>query len=131
MSSDVVTEVSSANLALSRGAERTLMRRIIIGIAVATPVCIGIWVGLIAYAVRDSGRMAGPIGIAVGIGALSGLYLGTWAGSVASSNTFDEIDRFADTMEVPTAERSSSRRSAYALWSLGPMRVGVALGLGR
>jgi hypothetical protein len=106
MSSDVATEVSSANLVLSRKAERTLLRRIIIGIAIATPACIGIWVGLIALAVRNSAQMAGPIGMAVGIGVLSGLYLGTWAGSVASSDSFDELeDSPTPTVEVPKTER--------------------------
>ena len=105
MSSDVITEVSSANLVLSRDAESALLRRIIIGIAIATPICVGIWVGLIALAVRDSAPMGGPICMAVGIGILSGLYIGTWAGSVVSSDTFDQLDRFADTMDVPTTER--------------------------
>jgi hypothetical protein len=70
---DVVTEASSVNVVLARDAEKTLLHRIIIGDAIATPIFIGLWVGLIALAVRDSAHMVGPIGMAVGIGVLSGV----------------------------------------------------------
>jgi hypothetical protein len=95
--SEVVTEAGSANLVLGRAAERTLLHHIILGVAIATPVCIGIWVGLIALAVRHSAHMAPPIGMAVGIGVLNGVFFGTWAGFVADNDTFDELEHIADT----------------------------------
>ena len=95
--SEIVTEASSTNLVLGRAAEKTLLHHIIIGVAIATPVCIGIWVGLIALAVRGSAHMAGPISMAVGIGVLNGVFFGTWAGFVADNGTFDELEHLADT----------------------------------
>jgi hypothetical protein len=94
--SNLVTQASSANVVLARDAEKTLLHRIIIGVAFATPIFIGLWVGLIAVAVRHSAHMAGPIGMAVGIGVLNGVFFGTWAGFVASNDTFDELDHLAD-----------------------------------
>jgi len=88
----------SANLDLAHSAEQTLLHRIIISVAIATPLCIGIWVGLIALAVRHSAQMAGPIAMAVGIGVLNGVFFGTWAGFVASNDTFDELDQLADSI---------------------------------
>ena len=93
--SDVVTKASSANLVLAHDAEKTLVHRIIIGVAVATPVFVGLWVGLIALAVRHDAH-AGATGMAVGIGVLNGVFFGTWAGFVASNDTFDELDHIAD-----------------------------------
>ena len=99
--SDVVTKASSANLVLAHDAEKTLVHRIIIGVVVATPVFVGLWVGLIALAVRHDAHVAGAIGMAVGIGVLNGVFFGTWAGFVASNDTFDELDHIADTAADP------------------------------
>jgi hypothetical protein len=96
--SDVLTEADSPNVVLAHRAEHTLVHRIIIGVAIATPVFIGFWVGLIALTVRHSSHLAGPIGMAVGIGVLNGVFFGTWAGFVASNETFDELDHMADTI---------------------------------
>jgi hypothetical protein len=94
----VVTQASSAaNLVLAHNAEKTLVHRIIIGLVIAVPVNIGFWVGLIALAVH-SAHAAGAIGMAVGIGVLNGVFFGTWAGFVASNDTFDELDHLADTI---------------------------------
>jgi hypothetical protein len=93
---EAVATGHSANTDLSRNAEQTLLHRIIVSVAIATPLCIGMWVGLIALAVRHSAHMAGPIAMAVGIGVLNGLFFGTWAGFVASNDTFDELDQLAD-----------------------------------
>ena len=99
--SDVVTKASSANLVLAHDAEKTLVHRIIIGVVVATPVFVGLWVGLIALAVRHDAHVAGAIGMAVGIGVLNGVFFGTWAGFVASNDAFDELDHIADTVAAP------------------------------
>ena len=97
--SGVVTNASSAaNLVLAHNAEKTLLHRIIIGLAIAVPVSIGFWVGLIALAVRHSAHTAGTIGMAVGIGVLNGVFFGTWAGFVATTDTIDELDHKPDTI---------------------------------
>src|SRR5438034_7195819 len=90
----VVTKAGSANIVVARDAEKTLLHRIFIGVAIATPVFIGVWVGLIALAVRHSAHMAGPIGMAVGIGVLNGVFFGTWAGFVATTDKIDEINEW-------------------------------------
>jgi hypothetical protein len=90
------SDSSAANLGLARGAEKTLVHRIIIGVAIAVPVCIGLWVGLIALALRHTAHMAGAIDMAVGIGLLNGLFFGTWAGFVATTHTFEELDHMPD-----------------------------------
>jgi hypothetical protein len=98
---DVVTKTSSAaNLVLARNAERTLVRRIIIGVAIAVPLCTGLWVGLIALAVH-SAHAAGAIAMAVGIGVLNGLFFGTWAAFVATTDTFEGLDHMPDTNADP------------------------------
>jgi hypothetical protein len=73
------------------------VHRIIIGVAIATPVLIGMWVGLVALAVRHSSSMGGAIAMAVGIGVLNGVFFGTWAGFVMTNDTIDEVDDLADT----------------------------------
>ena len=79
---------------LSRKAELTLLHRIIIGVAIAVPLSIGLWVGLIALAVRDAS--AGTIGMAIGIGVLNGVFFGTWAGFVATTDAIDELEMDSD-----------------------------------
>jgi len=109
---------SEANLALARGAEKILVRRILIGVAIAVPLSIGLWVGLIALALRHSRtHAAGPITMAVGIGVLNGLFFGTWAAFVATTHTFDELDELDHTPDTLASESrtggegQSTRRS--------------------
>src|SRR5713101_7264185 len=87
---------SATNLVLARRAEKTLVHRIVLGVAIATPIFIGLWVGLIALALRHSAHMAGPIGMAVGIGVLNGMFFGTWAGFVATTDTIDDLEHMPD-----------------------------------
>jgi hypothetical protein len=92
---DVVTEAGSPDsFDLARQAETTLLHRIIIGVAIAVPLSIGFWVGLIALAVRDAS--AGTIGMAIGIGVLNGVFFGTWAGFVATTDAIDELETESD-----------------------------------
>jgi hypothetical protein len=92
---DVVTEAGSPDsFELSRNAERTLLHRIIIGVAIAVPLSIGLWVGLIALAVGHAS--AGTIGMAIGIGVLNGVFFGTWAGFVATTDAIDQLETDSD-----------------------------------
>jgi uncharacterized membrane protein len=75
-------------------AEHGLARSVVIGILVAVPVCIGVWVGLIGFAVSRAGAsLAGPLWMAAGVGVLTGLLFGSWAGFVARTHEFEEMDR--------------------------------------
>ena len=62
------------------------------------PRCASAYGSACALAVRQSANMAGPIAMAVGIGVLNGVFFGTWAGFVASNDTFDELDHLADSV---------------------------------
>jgi hypothetical protein len=98
-------------------AEHVLARATVVGVLVAVPINIGVWVGLVAFAVSRSGSaLGGPIAMAVCVGVLSGLFFGTWAAFVGKTHLFEELDRNvdpgngssrADTPE--TAGRSSHR----------------------
>jgi len=98
-------------------AEHGLGRAIIIGVLVAVPINVGIWVGLIAFAVSRSGSaLGGPMAMAVCVGVLSGLFFGSWAAFVAKTHLFEELDRKIDPRAGsaraarPTAEADSSNR---------------------
>jgi hypothetical protein len=78
-------------------AEHGLGRAIIISVLVAVPINVGVWVGLVAFAVSRSGSaLGGPIAMAVCVGALSGLFFGSWAAFVAKTHLFEEMDRTVD-----------------------------------
>ena len=78
-------------------AEHGLGRAIIISVLVAVPINVGVWVGLVAFAVSRSGSaLGGPIAMAVCVGVLSGLFFGTWAAFVAKTHLFEELDRKVD-----------------------------------
>jgi hypothetical protein len=78
-------------------AEHVLGRAIIVGVLVAVPINVGVWVGLVAFAVSRSGSaLGGPIAMAVVVGVLSGLFFGTWAAFVGKTHLFEEMDRTVD-----------------------------------
>ena len=78
-------------------AEQRLGRAIIIGIAVAVPVNIVIWMALVTFAVNRAGSArGGPLAMAAAVGVLSGLFFGTWAGFVSTTHAFEEFDRGVD-----------------------------------
>lgn len=98
-----------SDLAKELEAEHGLARAIVTGTLIATPVCIIVWMGLIALALRGSdAELAGPLAMAAGIGVLTGLLFGTWAGFVAKTHTFEEFDRQCN------ARRRSPRSSPNA-----------------
>lgn len=74
-------------------AERHLVHRMIIGIAILTPAGAALFAGLVAVAVVSTGTaMAGPLAMGAGIGALAGLFFGTWVGFVASVSEFEDLE---------------------------------------
>ena len=78
-------------------AERVLGRAIIVGVLVAVPINVVVFIGLVAFAVSRTGSaLGGPIAMAVVVGLLSGLFFGTWAAFVGKTHLFEEMDRTVD-----------------------------------
>ncbi len=78
-------------------AEHVLGRAIIVSVLVAVPINVGVWIGLVGFAVSRTGSaLGGPIAMAVGVGVLSGLFFGTWAAFVGKTHLFEELDRTVD-----------------------------------
>ena len=97
--STALSEPESADHAFEEElqAERVLGRAIIVSVLVAVPINVGVWVGLVAFAVSRTGSaLGGPIEMAVAVGVLSGLFFGTWAAFVAKTHLFEEMDRTVD-----------------------------------
>jgi hypothetical protein len=66
-------------------AERHLMRRVMIWMAIFVPAGAAFFALLVYVAVRTSGVPAGaPVAMGAGIGVLAGVFFGLWAGVVAS-----------------------------------------------
>jgi hypothetical protein len=87
-------EPADADLAEEIDAERALMRAIIKGTLIATPVSIAVWIGLIFLALNGTGTdLAGPLAMAAGIGVLTGFFFGAWGGFVSKTHAFEELDR--------------------------------------
>jgi hypothetical protein len=93
-------ETSDARLEEMRQAEHDLVRWIVIGIAVAVPVCVALFMASIAFDVSyDSAALGGPLAMAAAVGTLAGLFFGAWVGFVFKGHTFDELDRKANLRE--------------------------------
>jgi hypothetical protein len=91
-------EPADPDLERTLQAEHGLARGIIIGIVVAVPLCVAMWVGLIALAVSGiSTGLVGPLAMAAGHGVLTGVFFGTWWGFVSQTHTFEDLDREANT----------------------------------
>ncbi|MFL6244096.1 MAG: hypothetical protein ACJ73V_13875 [Acidimicrobiia bacterium] len=93
-------ETSDARDEEMHQAEHDLVRWIIIGIAVAVPVCVALFMASIAFDVSyESAAEGGPLAMAAAVGALAGLFFGAWVGFVFKGQTFDELDRMANLRE--------------------------------
>jgi hypothetical protein len=78
-------------------AEHGLARGIVVGVAVAVPVCAALWVGLIALALAGSSTsLVGPLTMGAGFGILTGVFFGTWWGFVSVTHTFEDLERNLD-----------------------------------
>jgi hypothetical protein len=83
-----------------RQAEHDLVRWIIVGIAVAVPVCVALFMAAIGFDVSyESAALGGPLAMAAAVGTLAGLFFGAWVGFVFKGHTFDELDRKANHRE--------------------------------
>jgi amino acid transporter len=96
-------EPTDARLEETRRAEHDLVRSIVIGIAVAVPICVALFMAAIGFDVSyESAALGGPLAMAAAVGTLAGLFFGSWAGFVFKSHTFDELDRKANLRKRPS-----------------------------
>ena len=80
----------------TREAEASLWRAVIKWTLIAIPICIVIWIGLIALAVGgDDPEWGAWIGIGVIVGAFAGAFFGGWAAFTAKSHLLDVVDERA------------------------------------
>jgi hypothetical protein len=91
----------------TRRAEHDLIRWIVIGIAVAVPACVAMFMGSIWFDVSyESAPVGGPLGMAAAVGVLAGLFFGAWIGFVFKGHAFDELDRRANLREEPPRQQA-------------------------
>ena len=81
----------------TRRAEHDLVRWIVLGIALAIPVCVALFMAAIGFDVSyESAPRGGPLAMAAAVGVLAGLFFGTWVAFVFKGHAFDELDRRAN-----------------------------------
>jgi hypothetical protein len=74
--------------------ERQLVRRIFVAVAVAIPVSILFWMGVLWLSVGLSGAtVAGALVMGAAVGVLAGIFWGAWAGFAFFSHVLDEEER--------------------------------------
>jgi hypothetical protein len=72
----------------------------VLGIAVAVPVCVVLFMASIWFDVSyESAPLGGPLAMAAAVGVLAGLFYGAWVAFVFKGHTFDELDRKASVRE--------------------------------
>jgi hypothetical protein len=82
-----------------RAAEESLIRAVFAGVAIAVPLSILIWAGLIALAVGNKDPDWGAwLGMAGAIGILSGVFFGALAGFIIKAHVLVDADRHARQM---------------------------------
>jgi hypothetical protein len=73
--------------------ERNLARRMIIGIAIAIPICTALFASLVALALRGSSTsIVAPVLMGAGIGAYAACFWGFWFGIAASIREIEEAE---------------------------------------
>ena len=94
--------------------EVQLIRAVFVGVAVAIPVCVVIWVGLIALAVGSQDPdWAVWLGMASLIGILNGVFFGALGAFVTQAHVLDDVDRHATQMvESARAHQIDMHRSS-------------------
>ena len=91
----------------TRRAEHDLVRWIVIGIAVAIPACVVMFMAAVGFDVSyESAPLGGPLAMAAAVGVLAGLFFGAWIGFVFKGHAFDELDRKASLREDRPPQQS-------------------------
>ena len=83
-----------AALAEELAVERSIWRAVGWGVVVACPVCIAVFMIIVAIAVgpKDPEDWAAWLGIAALVGVLAGAFFGGWAGFTMKAHMLDEVD---------------------------------------
>ncbi len=93
----VVAEPSQAPTLLERElrVEHELLVSCVKLSLLAIPVCVAIWVGMvaIALAMAGSGNFMVALPMAGGIGVVAGSFFGVWAAFLAKAHDLEELDR--------------------------------------
>jgi hypothetical protein len=86
-----------ARLERARAAEHELLVTAVKASIVAVPICVAVWVGMVALALAlaDSGNFYVALPMAGGIGVVAGAFFGVWAAFLAKAHLLDELDRDA------------------------------------
>jgi len=96
-SAELATTVAESSfdssLAAERGAERTVMRSIVRFIAIALPIGIAFFIGLIALAVGDDLEWWVILGIGTLLGVVAALLFGVLGGATLAAHAFEEVDK--------------------------------------
>ena len=76
-------------------AERSLWKTVGIGVLIATPICIGIWMAMVAISVGGKSAVSWGLWLAMGavIGLLAGAFFGGLFAFITNSHLLDEADR--------------------------------------
>jgi predicted metal-binding membrane protein len=90
-------EPTDSSVEETRRAEHDLVRWIVIGIAIAVPACVAMFMASIWFDVSyESAPLGGPLAMGAAVGVLAGLFFGAWVAFVFKGHTFDELDRKAN-----------------------------------
>jgi hypothetical protein len=78
-----------------KAAERLLLRAVVMGTVIATPICIAVWMLIVTLAIKGESGLDWWqwLGIASVVGVFAGAFFGGWAGFVAKAHVLDEVDR--------------------------------------
>jgi hypothetical protein len=73
--------------------ERNLARRMIVGIAIAVPICAGLYAAIVALALGGSDApVVAPLLMGAGIGAFAACFWGFWFGIAATVREIEEVE---------------------------------------
>ncbi len=85
--------MADAPLVPERLAEAHLLHRVLVAMAIAIPICVIVFAGLLDAAMALAGAsVLVPTAMGAGIGVLAGVIFGMWAGFVGSVNELDRVD---------------------------------------
>jgi hypothetical protein len=88
-----------AHLTEIRLAEQKLVRDVTKSVAIAVPVCMLIWLGMVALALAIAdwgGSWTAALCIGLVVGAFAGAFFGGWAGALKASHALDAADDHRD-----------------------------------
>jgi hypothetical protein len=84
----------SDRLQEQRAVERAFGRTLLLSVMVAVPICVGIWIGIVALGLIGSSQDRLPaFGMAAIVGVFAAGFFGGWAGALAKAHALDEMER--------------------------------------